>query len=366
MRTIELKLGNFRKFIKDRMIHHRMGKHCFFIKHKGKGLRVFHSYPLKDWRGLKTFRWGDPKIGGAPDRSCLLVDATKIQNIAWMYDLAPRVYEIVKVKVGKKKYWGQVLDDVGDQFVKNHDDALGIYNEVRELGAYYGFINEKADVSKWDVVIYKGKHKLVDFNTFHFDDTYKQKLAKKYSEVGRYGAKYYHSIPELGLTQGPRQNEKRIIWMQLDQLDFKNKSVLDIGCAGGYFCRYAKSRGASDVVGVDYPDVKNTDPTFGARLISNELCYWNIDYVELDLTKNFIDEKFDYTFFFSMSYHVPNVLELLSRMTKELCIVEDNSRMRNADVTLKKFFKKVELRGLVTDRGESTDRALKVFYCYPR
>lgn len=33
--------------------------------------------------------------------------------------------------------------------------------------------------------------------------------------------------------------------------EFKNKNVLDIGCGFGDFCRYAKEKGALNVLGID-------------------------------------------------------------------------------------------------------------------
>lgn len=362
LRTIDLtkKVGDIYRYRMRAMPDHKLGKHCIIVPYRDKRIiRVFTSYPLEDWKSLDTFFWGDKQPEGYPRMHVRLIDATKIQNIAWLYKLAPRVYEIVKVKIGKQKFWGQICEDLGDNFCKEHDEALVPYGKVKSLGKVYGFKNAKDDVSKWDVI----DKKLVDFNTFHFTEDHKIKMASAYSRMSRYGKKYYHDVLSLGLENGPRKNDIRVRWMKLADISFKGKSVLDLGSSGGFFCRYVKSRGAKEVVGIDCSGYGSPDPVTGAYLASFEEGFYDIDYLEIDLKDEFLDEKFDYVFYFSMTFHL-GVPKWLPDVTNKICIVEDNSKERNADVELKKIFRKIVYKDESTDRGEEAGHGLKIYWCY--
>jgi len=90
----------------------------------------------------------------------------------------------------------------------------------------------------------------------------------------------YQAVPELGVL-GQRDHRHRVKHMQLDGLDFVGKTVLDLGCNTGAFCREAIDRGAARVVGVDY---KRCDLW---RKVNEVLGYPQIEILELSLP----DEK---------------------------------------------------------------------------
>ena len=50
-------------------------------------------------------------------------------------------------------------------------------------------------------------------------------------------------------TPGKFSTHKRLKYF--DKIDFKGKTILDIGCNSGQYCLYAKEKGAARVVGVD-------------------------------------------------------------------------------------------------------------------
>jgi SAM-dependent methyltransferase len=357
--SITAKIDDFDKYIFNLTLYAKVGKHSFIFPYKdGTVLKVFHSRPQPVWQDPKEVIWGDLPAGVS------LWEATIIQNICWLHDLAPRVYGLVKVKCHGQQYWAQIVDDMGNDFVPTHGAAEPVYYKVKTVGTVYGFHNGKDDVSMWDVV----GGKLVDFNTFHYNTeapkSHAQIIVDKYHELARYGKCVYHPVPELGITTSPRKNEDRVRLMGLDKIDFKGKRVLDIGCAGGWFCRYAKDRGAKYVLGIDWPDVKDTNPVLASYLVANELGYWDIDFEDINLMEERVDEQFDIVFYFSMTFHV-GVIPWLSEVTKEVCIVEDNSRGRNADPELKAQFSKVEYKAEVRDRGEEEGHGFKVYYCRP-
>ena len=94
-------------------LDNKVGKHALVLPYRDKLLKIFYIYPLSSFDDLESFRWGDlPKEKGQPNKSCLLKDATLIQNICWLYGLAPRVYEIVGIEVDGQKYYAQLVDKV--------------------------------------------------------------------------------------------------------------------------------------------------------------------------------------------------------------------------------------------------------------
>jgi hypothetical protein len=328
-------------------INQRFGKHCYVLPiSEGRLLKVFNAYPLDEWENIEKFRWGDlPNPPDNPDISCNFIDACTIQNYLWLEGLAPRVYEIVKVKDTSKKYWGQIVDDLGISYAGGPSEFDPIYNKAKEIGKIYGWDTRKDDCSAMDVV----NGKLVDVQTFQFTKDHKDKIKELYYQMNRYGKIYYHNVPELEMNNGPRDNESRVKWMGLDKIDFTNKSFCDCGSAGGFFVRYAKDRGAKTSLGIDYPDVEGTNPVKGAYIISIELGYWSVDFKQLDLRCDKPDNA-DIVMFASMNYHI-GIPEWLPEVTNEICIFEDNSKGRDAEETLKKMFTSVVLVGRSEEHG---------------
>lgn len=337
------------------------GKHCIIVQHpehKDRILKIFNVYPIEEFgqQAVDDALWGDlPANREDPLMSVSLKDATKIQNYCWLEGLAPRVYAIRGVLLNNKKCLAQEIEKL-DKHSENEAEAYEVYKKVKKLGEYYGWGNDKDDVSAVDVM----DGKLVDFNTFHFQDEHQDKIKGIHFELAKYGKIYYQDIPELGLHGAPRKSEDRVKYMKLDALDFKGKSVADYGCAGGYFTRYARSQGATRVTGYDYEDVKGSNNIKAARIIANELGYWDIDYVDKDL-RTFVGvphPHHDITFFLSMNFHI-GIPEWLAAVTKEVCIFEDNSKNRDALPALQKMFTKVEKVGEALDHGNKP-----IYHCW--
>ena len=123
-------------------------------------------------------------------------------------------------------------------------------------------------------------------------------------------------IPKFGEIapniRGERYNYDRM-QLILENISFFDKSVLDIGCNSGWFCREIKLHGASKVFGVD----DNSHPEMGgglnfAKSLSNkenEIVY--IDFkVRGDNVDKIFDliglESFDIVLALSVMHHIPN------------------------------------------------------------
>ncbi len=323
------------------------GKHCQIIPDgRGRAYKVFDAYPKKDWEmDIDKMVWGFYP----------LKDLTIIQNYAWWHGLAPRVYDIVKVRIGRPVvyYYAQEVDYLTGEYAEAKEHET--YEKINKLGETYGFKYDKIDCSPTDIM----GGKLVDFNTFHLTDDHLKKVQELYRTKGKYGKIYYHKIPEWGMKKGPRDNDARIGQMKLGKVDFKNKNVIDIGCAGGFFTRYAKDRGATYVKGVD-----SENTAHAAFIASNELGYWDIDYEGTDLRKpyNAGDEVFDIAFFLSMNHHVavPDVVK-----QAKMVVYEDNSKDLRHEERIqsewKQWFKRIEFVGFATDHDK---KGKAIYHCY--
>jgi len=352
-----------------------IGKHAFVIK-GGRNqkvldrirekygrpnaiLKVFNASPLRK-KKLWDVKWGDDPKRGNPRLNTKLIEATQIQNICHWHGLAPRVYALFEVELSEVgRVACQLTEDAGEDHATSHDEAYVVYEKVKGLGATYHFKNEKDDVQAHDSV----GGLLVDFQTFAFDIPYATTVEEIYTRDGKYGKKYYQDQKVLGLTGGPRKSDDRIAYLGLDKIDFKGKSVLDLGCAGGFFCNYAEEMGAKMIVGLDCRGKGSPDPLNAARHLSNFLGNWNIDYLEWDLENRLVKvfawpvTSFDVVLFLSMAFHIgiPDPLAGLGKLT----IFEDNSKNRDAEPALKRMFKKVEKVGISKDHGDKP-----VYHCW--
>ncbi len=289
-------------------------------------IKAFYGNPLEAGQVLDDALWGDNRRSTSDLRlNSPLVESTQIQNILWKEGISPRVYAIFEAKLKDERVACHLTDFVEGKETEDIQDRRAIYANVNEMGKLYGFKSWKNIMNDRDVI----NGKFVDPQTFSFEDVpYLEYVKKTYCEEGRYGKIYYQDEPGIGLTGGPRKSADRVKYMALDKIDFAGKVVWDIGCAGGYFCRYAMDRGAKRVIGFDTK--KTLEATFH---VGNYLKYFNIDYVACDLKQRIpIDDipKADIAFFLSMNLHVGVPEQLLQVV--DTAIFEDNGReSRNDD-----------------------------------
>src|SRR5689334_11494417 len=80
--------------------------------------------------------------------------------------------------------------------------------------------------------------------------------------------------------------------------DISGKSVLDIGCNGGFYSIEMKRRGASRVVGIDSSDVYLAQAAFAARVMNVDIELLKMDVYEVAS----LSEKFDIVHFMGVLY----------------------------------------------------------------
>jgi len=308
---------------------------------------------------FKIFRMpleGNPKryFWGIHDRKNGLVwDATRVQNIFSIYDIAPRVYALFIFEQNGKKYLAQLTDDLGEHKImqeglKAKDMVNEIFSRIIEVCRKHRIIFFKDGRGK-NIV----KDKWVDFQGFSFEKDYQQNLIKRIDKIANWHPpKNYQTISAVNL-QGRRNTEERIIKLGLDEIDFKGKTVLDIGCSAGVFCHYAYDKGAKKVVGLDLPERAKI-----ASELAYYLGYFNNDYYGVNLKKETYEslskkigiDKFDIVLFLSMSYHV-GYPDYIYKFCKELLVYEGNARDNDKECMIKiaEDFDKIIKKGHTTD-----------------
>lgn len=112
-------------------------------------------------------------------------------------------------------------------------------------------------------------------------------------------------------------NMERIKWIKSLNIDFKNKTILEIGCGGcGDFTRFLYSEGASDIICCDarinvlehlISRLKTTIPNIKEKCI--ELNVEDLNDIEYKLK----DKKFDIILCVGLLYHINNPIEFLNK-----------------------------------------------------
>jgi tRNA (mo5U34)-methyltransferase len=135
---------------------------------------------------------------------------------------------------------------------------------------------------------------------------------------------WFHSIPfpDGRITAGNKsiaQQQDELIRWQFPA-DLTGKTMIDIGCADGFYSIVGRQRGARRVLSID------DQQTIGIRFLLENKVY-PIEYRKLDLmSPEFLDlEPFDFVHFAGVFYHLENPLEGLKRVrriTREVALIE--------------------------------------------
>jgi tRNA (mo5U34)-methyltransferase len=118
--------------------------------------------------------------------------------------------------------------------------------------------------------------------------------------------------------------------------NLKNKTVLDIGAADGFYSFLCESRGAKKVVAVDwteFPGFSAAHKILDSKVEFQELVVGdgNAAFAELKQKIGAIDEikeKFDFVLFFGIFYHLPNPIAVLRKLfdiTNEMLLISGHT-----------------------------------------
>jgi SAM-dependent methyltransferase len=132
--------------------------------------------------------------------------------------------------------------------------------------------------------------------------------------------KYYQSVNGYKdpLGQGESLNKWEAMQMPLD---LTGKSVLDIGCAEGFFCLKSAERGAQRIVGVDF----RWRTLLAAKLIALQNGY-DIEYRLGTFTETGFEGKYDYVLCLSVLHHCLSSKNIWKILTDIAC-EDDRNRL---------------------------------------
>ncbi len=108
--------------------------------------------------------------------------------------------------------------------------------------------------------------------------------------------------------------------------DLTGKTVLDIGCNGGFYSMEMKRRGAARVVGIDSDDDYLRQAKFAAEVLGHQIEFRNLSVYDVAQ----LGERFDVVIFMGVFYHLRHpllALDLLhEHVTKDLMIFQSLQR----------------------------------------
>ena len=126
-------------------------------------------------------------------------------------------------------------------------------------------------------------------------------------------------------VMGEPVDHPRETWEVIQQClptDLSGKSVLDVGCNGGFYCVEAKRRGASRVLGVDGQRQHVRQALFVRKVLGLDLEFRRFSVYDLEPAAV---GRFDITLALGLVYHLKHLVLALERLydvTNELLIVE--------------------------------------------
>lgn len=151
---------------------------------------------------------------------------------------------------------------------------------------------------------------------------------------------WFHNMSLLGVETAPDHflgNYPAAKWLNFQAAipeDLTGKSVLDIGCNGGFYSIEMKRRGAERVLGIDHDDQYLDQARFAAEVLQLDISFRRMSVYEVPT----LGERFDLVFFMGVFYHLRYpllALDLLRRhVTRDWFVFQSMLRGSRARVPL--------------------------------
>ncbi len=157
-------------------------------------------------------------------------------------------------------------------------------------------------------------------------------IERRVRELGR----WFHNIDLKGVRTAPDHflgDYPAIKWRRFAHAipeDLSGKTVLDIGCNGGFYAIEMKRRGADRVVAVDFDDIYLNQARFAAEVMGADIEFRKLSVYDVALLK----EKFDVVLFMGVFYHLRHPLLALDLIWEHVAkdILVFQSMLRGPDV----------------------------------
>lgn len=143
---------------------------------------------------------------------------------------------------------------------------------------------------------------------------------------------WFHNIDLNGVKTAPGHflgDFPTVKWRRFEHAipaDLRGKSVLDIGCNGGFYSIEMKRRGAKRVVGIDFDDYYLNQARFAAQVLGQEIEFRKMSVYDVAA----LGEKFDLVLFMGILYHLRHPLLALDliyeHVAKDLLVFQSLQR----------------------------------------
>src|SRR5213082_2856177 len=121
---------------------------------------------------------------------------------------------------------------------------------------------------------------------------------------------WFHNINLSGVETAPEHflgDFPRVKWQRFQHAipaDLRGKTVLDIGCNGGFYSIEMKRRGADRVVAIDFDDRYLSQAKFAAEALGCEIEFRKLSVYDVQE----LGEHFDVVLFLGVLYHLRHPL----------------------------------------------------------
>ncbi|MBO0711625.1 MAG: TIGR04290 family methyltransferase [Acetobacteraceae bacterium] len=149
---------------------------------------------------------------------------------------------------------------------------------------------------------------------------------------------WFHNLDLKGVQTAPNHflgNYPRVKWERFEDTlprDLTGKSVLDIGCNGGFFAMEMKRRGAGRVLGIDLDPSYIAQANFAAEVERLEIEFRQLSVYDIAT----LGERFDIVLFIGVLYHLRHPLLALDlihdHVARDLLVFQ--SMQRGSDAVL--------------------------------
>jgi tRNA (mo5U34)-methyltransferase len=132
---------------------------------------------------------------------------------------------------------------------------------------------------------------------------------------------WFHNLNLGGVQTAPNHflgDYPAVKWRQFADAipqDLSGRSVLDVGCNGGFYSIEMKRRGAARVVGVDSDTRYLAQARFAAEVHGADIEFREMSVYELPA----LDERFDIVLFMGVLYHLRHPLLALDILHEHMC-----------------------------------------------
>src|SRR5213075_1439130 len=156
----------------------------------------------------------------------------------------------------------------------------------------------------------------------------RERVADRIRELGD----WFHNLDLDGVQTAPDHflgDYPRVKWQRFQHAipaDLRGKTVLDIGCNGGFYSIEMKRRGAKRVVGIDFDESYLAQARFAAQMCEVEIELRQLSVY--DVAK--LGERFDIVLFMGVLYHLRHPLLALDliheHVAKDLFVFQSMQR----------------------------------------